>query len=460
MAEPSQTARSAAIRPNARSAAKLVSQLLGPFRLMNLLGVGGQAAVYLAREERSGVKVALKVFPRSAPGDMREARLLREAKIAATLDHPNILKMLAIDSNAEWNWVAMEYCDGGSLATEIKQRGVLSPERTRQALEQVSAALHCAHQHQLIHRDVKPANVLLFGDVRDGPGQLMKLADFGLASVSSASSGNRRAAGTPYFLSPEVWLGQSSSVASDIYALGVSAYILLTGQYPFDASSREELAQLHVQAPVPDLKQYRCDIPAELEGMVLKCLAKDPKDRWSNAAELSSMARRLGRLSSTSRVGTGSSSAIRVVQAKAFDTRNRAGNKTSAISDQIERSPADALKVLSGDQPSSVIGRLPPPLTGAASARSHTENESISVSMMELISASQQRHNESDAGLSSMSMSGLSRSTTKIEPVEAGSGRAAALSRKQKAHKQLWLLVGGAFALVILLAVVLGIALN
>lgn len=313
-------------KPTFNAAARLVSQKLGNFRLLNLLGVGGQAAVYLARDEINNIDVALKVFPRS-PDDPREARLLREARIAERLKHPHILAMLEIDRNEQWHWVAMEFCNGGSLHTELKQRGVMSAERVRLMLEQIGDALYFAHQQNLIHRDVKPANILLTVPTKTTPA-IMKLADFGLAAMTDGSEWFDKAAGTPYYLAPEVWLGQPAIPLTDIYALGVSAYQLLTARHPFDAKTREELARLHVQGEIPPLREQRPDVPLSLQNIIFKCMAKEPGDRYSSGGELAKAAAAIC-LETTSAKLQVVKAGVREVKAKAFDSHGMRSKRNS-----------------------------------------------------------------------------------------------------------------------------------
>jgi serine/threonine-protein kinase len=240
-------------------------------------------AVYLAREKTLQRLVALKVLADGLrhSADAR-ARLLGEARTMARLAHPNIVALHACGDADGHAWYAMAYVDGESLAARLRREPTMPPADVCRILRELAAALECAHRQGVVHRDVKPANVLLDRDT----GRAV-LADFGVAQIGAptfARPGDRTMSGTPEYMSPEQAAGESHvDGRSDLYSLGVLGYAMLAGRPPFRGSSFRALAARHVGEPPPPLDALAPRTPRALVDVITRCLAKDPSDRWSDA---------------------------------------------------------------------------------------------------------------------------------------------------------------------------------
>ncbi|HET9109980.1 MAG TPA: serine/threonine-protein kinase [Ktedonobacterales bacterium] len=261
----------------------MVEWRLGNYELRRRLGEGGMAQVYLARDVRLGREVAVKVLDRKLadrPG-FRE-RFMREARVAAALDHPNIVPLFDF-GETEALYLVMPYVSGGSLQ-DLLARTPLPIGEVVTFGSQIADALEYAHQRKVVHRDVKPANMLLHAD-----GRLM-LSDFGLAKIVNATHTlqaprNRPDAGTPEYMAPEQVTGNSDS-RSDIYGLGVVLYLLLTGRLPFSGSSSHEVMQAHLYKDPAPVRRYNPTVPATMEAVVMRAMAKQPAERFQRAGEL------------------------------------------------------------------------------------------------------------------------------------------------------------------------------
>lgn len=256
---------------------------LGSYELRRRLGEGGMAQVYLARDVRLGREVAVKVLdPKLAERPGFRERFMREARVAAALDHPNIVPLFDFDDK-EALYLVMPYVSGGSLQDMLPKAPLPIGEVVTYG-SQIADALEYAHQRNVVHRDVKPANMLLHAD-----GRLM-LSDFGLAKIVSstqklATPRNRPDAGTPEYMAPEQVVGTSDS-RSDIYGLGVVLYLLLTGRLPFIGSSSQEVMQAHLYKEPAPLRRYNPNVPLAMEAVVMRAMAKQPADRFQRASEL------------------------------------------------------------------------------------------------------------------------------------------------------------------------------
>jgi serine/threonine protein kinase len=260
----------------------LVGQALGPYRLERLLGQGGFAWVFAGREP-DGTPVAVKVLkPRYAGDPQFEARFRNEGETAAQLEHPNIIRIRRVARHGEHVLFAMDFCPD-SLAARIAREGPLEePEIIRIAAD-IAAALGFAHARGVIHRDLKPDNVLLRSD------GTAVLTDFGIARAVSgyvASTGVNMTIGTPHYLSPEQAQGRPLDQRADFYALGVTLYRAATGDVPFTSSDWFELARMHVEQPPTPPRRRRPELSKRLERVIMKCLAKHPDDRYRDAAAL------------------------------------------------------------------------------------------------------------------------------------------------------------------------------
>jgi hypothetical protein len=268
-----------------RQATELAAALGSQYEVIRLLGRGGMGAVYLAREPFLDRHVAVKVLPAElASGDARE-RFLREARTAARLSHPHIVPLHTFGQAGDLLFYVMGYVEGEPLEARLRREGTIPVEDARRIVDEVSDALHYAHSLGVVHRDVKPDNILL--DRKTGRAML---TDFGIAKERARNATLTRTGmivGTPHYMSPEQAAGDSAvDGRSDIYALGVIAYRMLTGQLPFRGETLKEVVAQHaVRVPVPPSK-VNPEIPLELDRMVMQALAKDPGDRWQTAAAI------------------------------------------------------------------------------------------------------------------------------------------------------------------------------
>lgn len=260
----------------------LVGQTLGPYTLERLLGQGGFAWAFVGRES-NGTPVAIKVLkPRYAGDSQFESRFRNESETAAKLEHPNIIRIRSVAKTGEHVYFAMDLC-ADSLGARIAREGPLAEDDILRLARDIAAALEFAHQQGVIHRDLKPDNVLIRSD------GTAVLTDFGIARAVSgyvASTGVNMTIGTPHYLSPEQAQGRPLDQRVDLYALGVTLYKAATGEVPFSSNDWFELARMHVEDPPPSLRRKRPELSKRFERVVLKCLAKHPDDRYANAGEL------------------------------------------------------------------------------------------------------------------------------------------------------------------------------
>ncbi len=263
---------------------------LGPYTLVRKLGAGGMGEVYLAEHRLLKRPCAVKlVRPDQAADPQQLRRFEREVQATAGLTHPNAIQVFDYGHTPDGTfYYAMEYVPGLNLQELVKRHGPLPPGRVVYLLRQVCGALREAHATGLIHRDIKPANVIVCN--RGGIPDLAKLLDFGL--VRDVSGGGAELtqdgiiSGTPAYMAPEQASGARVDARADIYALGGLAYFLLTGRPPFTGpSAMKVLAAQMYEAPAPP-SQYGPDVPADLEAVVLRCLAKSPPDRFPDVASL------------------------------------------------------------------------------------------------------------------------------------------------------------------------------
>ena len=260
----------------------LVGKTLGSHHLESLLGQGGFAWVFLGRET-GGDTAAVKVLkPRYAGDPQFESRFRNEAQMAAKLEHANIIRIRSVGKDGRNVFYTMDYCPD-SLGARLAREGPLSEETVLPIAKDVVRALGFAHGKGIIHRDIKPDNVLLREDGR------AVLTDFGIARAVSgyaASTGHNMTIGTPQYLSPEQAQGRELDQRVDFYALGVTLFKAVTGEVPFNATDWFELARMHVEDPPPSLRKKRPEISKRFERVVVKCLAKHPDDRYPSAVEL------------------------------------------------------------------------------------------------------------------------------------------------------------------------------
>lgn len=259
----------------------LIGQTLGVYRLEGLLGAGAMGRVYLARHLDLQRSCALKILPprlaETDPGYVD--RFLNEGRAQASLVHPNIVTIHAIGEEDGFYYLEMEFVPGRSLGSMLIEEGAQSPVRATTLALRIAEGLGAAHLTDVVHRDLKPDNVLL---THTG---VPKLGDFGLAKRFVLENGSQHVefAGTPAYMAPELYHGEPPSPASDVYALGVSYFQLLTGRLPFDAPTVSQLRELVTSAPVPSVRHRGQRIPMEMVECLHLLLAKAPESRPANA---------------------------------------------------------------------------------------------------------------------------------------------------------------------------------
>ncbi len=266
--------------------------LNGRYELHRRLARGGMADVYLARDQLLDRPVAVKVlFAEFATDPAFVARFRREAQAAANLNHPNIVGVFDWGEQGGTYFIVMEFVDGRSLAEILRTEGPLHPDRAADIAIDVAAALGFAHRNGVIHRDVKPGNVLI------SPNGQVKVADFGIARAMDAAveenlTQTGAVMGTATYFSPEQAQGQPLDPRSDLYALGVVLYEMVTGRPPFGGDSPVAIAYKHVQEQPSPPRHVNLDVPPELEAIIMRLLAKSPQGRYPSAEDLRSDLRR------------------------------------------------------------------------------------------------------------------------------------------------------------------------
>ena len=257
------------------------------FHIERLLGRGGMGSVYLASEPALDRLVAIKVLPpeRAQSSDLKE-RFRREARTAAQLSHPNIVPLLTFGEGEGLMYFVMGYVEGEALSIRVRREGRLQSGEAVRVLSELAEALGYAHGRGVVHRDVKPENILL-----EAPKGVVRLTDFGVAkglSQSSSLTTEGAVIGTPHYMSPEQAAGRSDvDTRSDVYSMGALAFTLFTGRPPFEGKSASEILRQHLSQDAPRLRDHNPELPPALDDAVRRCLAKDPSARWPTAADFS-----------------------------------------------------------------------------------------------------------------------------------------------------------------------------
>ncbi len=269
-------------------AARVAEALGTAYTLEGEIGRGGMGVVYRARDEQLKRRVAIKVLPPELAfqQDIRE-RFKREAQTAGQLLHPHIVPIYSVGEAKGIVFFVMGYVDGESVAGRVKRKGPLPPEEARRIMKESADALSAAHAVSVVHRDIKPDNILLEGT----RGRVM-VTDFGIAKALSQGSGATLtgagvAIGTPAFMSPEQAAGEKEiDGRSDLYSLGIVTYQMLAGELPFNAPTVAGILMKQITEPAPDIRRARPDVPEDLALAVARCLEKDPENRWPTADAL------------------------------------------------------------------------------------------------------------------------------------------------------------------------------
>jgi len=258
-------------------------KLGGRYKIVRHIGSGGMANVYLGHDLILDRPVAIKVL-RFDFRDNKDAlrRFQREALSATQLIHPNIVGVYDVDEEDGLQYIVMEFIDGTDLKKYIDIQGRVSPEKSIHIMHQVLSAVALAHKNRIIHRDIKPQNILIDNQDR------IKITDFGIAVALSETSitQTNTLLGSVHYLSPEQARGSMATSKSDIYALGVVLYELLSGKVPFDGESAVSVALKHFQEPMPFIRESHPEIPQSLENVILKATAKEPLDRYATCEEM------------------------------------------------------------------------------------------------------------------------------------------------------------------------------
>lgn len=253
------------------------------YEIQRLIGEGGMANVYLAKDTILDRKVAVKVLRGDLAGDEKFVRRFqREALSASSLSHPNIVEIYDVGEDDGNFYIVMEFIEGKTLKQLIKKRGVLSLPESMDIMLQLLDALSTAHDSYIIHRDIKPQNIMI------KESGLVKITDFGIAMAlnSVELTQTNSVMGSVHYLPPEQASGKGSTIRSDIYSLGILMFEMLTGKMPFKGDSAVEIALKHMKEPLPSVKQLNPVVPQSVENIILKAAAKNPKNRYRDVREM------------------------------------------------------------------------------------------------------------------------------------------------------------------------------
>ncbi|MBZ9686748.1 Stk1 family PASTA domain-containing Ser/Thr kinase [Clostridium estertheticum] len=257
--------------------------LLNRYELLEKIGEGGMGTVYKAKCHLLNRFVTVKILKAELSNDEDfVARFKREATSVARLSHPNIVNVHDVGAEKQINFIVMEYIDGKTLKQIIKENGRLDSQKTLDIVFQVAKALECAHKNNIIHRDIKPDNIMIMED------NMVKVMDFGIAKVADSRTvtNSQNVMGTVRYFSPEQAKGNFVDCRTDIYSLGIVMYEMVTGQVPYNAESSISIAMMHIQGPVIPPKEIFTDIPENINQIILKSMQKEPIKRYQTAREM------------------------------------------------------------------------------------------------------------------------------------------------------------------------------
>ncbi|HAB66795.1 MAG TPA: Stk1 family PASTA domain-containing Ser/Thr kinase [Firmicutes bacterium] len=253
------------------------------YQIIKSIGEGGMANVYLAYDTILDRDVAVKVLRGDLSNDEKFVRRFqREALNASSLSHPNIVEVYDVGDDAGQYFIVMEYIDGKNLKDLIKKRGKLTTTEVVDIMSQIADGLSVAHDSYIIHRDIKPQNIMI---LENG---LVKITDFGIAMAMNATqlTQTNSVMGSVHYLPPEQASGKGSTLKSDIYSMGILMYELLTGTLPYRGDNAVEIALKHLKEPLPSIREILPDLPQSVENIILKSAAKNPKNRYNDAREM------------------------------------------------------------------------------------------------------------------------------------------------------------------------------
>ncbi|MBO7360442.1 MAG: serine/threonine protein kinase, partial [Clostridia bacterium] len=273
------------VKQPSESYESLVGQTLdGRYLLEKALGEGGMAVVFKAKDLEKGITVALKIVKEECLKDKGSLRrLFNEWKAISMLSHPNIVSVYDFSVKGPIKYIALEYVEGISLREYMDRRQVLSTAETECFSEQILAALDHAHSKGIVHRDIKPQNIML---IKHG---YVKVTDFGIAKLPTVDTGtiyNEEAIGTAFYISPEQAAGEEIDTRSDIYSLGVMMYEMATGKLPFYDENPMSVLMMHVRNRPDPPREVNRAVPRGLETLILSAMAKDPAKRYQTAADM------------------------------------------------------------------------------------------------------------------------------------------------------------------------------
>lgn len=251
------------------------------YEIINRVGAGGMSDVYKAKDHKLNRNVAMKVLKREFSKDKNFVSKFRvEAQSAASLIHPNIVNVYDVGEENGTYYIVMELIEGITLKNYIEKKGRLSARETISIAIQIANGIECAHNNQIIHRDIKPQNIMIS---REGK---VKVTDFGIARAASANTINGNAMGSVHYISPEQAGGKYVDEKSDIYSLGITMYEMLTGTIPFDGESTVSIALMHIQKDVPSVREILPNVPVSIEKIVLKCTQNKAERRYPKISSL------------------------------------------------------------------------------------------------------------------------------------------------------------------------------
>ncbi|WP_421384526.1 Stk1 family PASTA domain-containing Ser/Thr kinase [Bacillus salacetis] len=258
-------------------------RISGRYKIVEMIGGGGMANVYLAKDMILDREVAIKMLRLDFANEEEFIkRFQREAQSATSLAHPNIVSIYDVGEEDDIYYIVMEYVNGMTLKQYIQKHSPISIEKTIDIMRQLASAISHAHQNHIVHRDIKPQNILIDYD------GTVKITDFGIAMALSATSitQTNSVLGSVHYLSPEQARGGMATRKSDIYSLGIVMFELLSGRLPFSGESAVSIALKHLQSETPSLRRWNQDIPQSVENIVLKATAKDPFQRYDSVEEI------------------------------------------------------------------------------------------------------------------------------------------------------------------------------